>query len=66
MARPRQEVVAPIEQAEPEAPRFILKKNAGLTVLGKPHQFFPAGTEFDPDKDGELITKLVQSGAIFE
>lgn len=66
MARPKQEIVAPVEHAEPAAPRFVLKKNHGLTIRGRAHRHFMAGTEFDPEKDGEIISLLAQSGAQFE
>lgn len=65
MARPKQETLDVVEQPS-RTPRFVLKKNHGLTVLGKPHRFYVAGTEFDADKDGELISQLVQAGAQFE
>lgn len=64
MARPKQEVAAP-EQAETKAERFVLKRSAGF-IAGRAHHFFPAGTEFKPDRDGEIIAFLVRAGAIFE
>lgn len=48
------------------SPKMVLKKNHGLVIAGKANEFYPAGTELDPATDGELIAKLVQSGAIFE
>jgi acyl-CoA thioesterase len=66
MGRPKQEVLSTPEQEEPKAERFILKKNHGLLQHGRSSRHFAAGTEFDPVKDGELISQLAQSGAIFE
>lgn len=66
MPRPKQEVAQLAEQAEPAVPRFVLKKNHGLVIAGKSHAFYPAGTEFDPESDAALISRLVQSGALFE
>lgn len=45
---------------------FVLQKNHGLIKQGRASQFFAAGTEFDPAKDGELISALAQSGALIE
>lgn len=45
---------------------MVLKKNHGLVIAGKANEFYSAGTEFDHATDGELIAKLVQSGAQFE
>lgn len=64
MPRPAKQEVP--EAIEPAAPRFVLKKNHGLTILGKSHRHFTAGTEFDPATDADLILRLIQSGAIFE
>jgi len=66
MARPKQEAPDAPEVTESAAPKFVLKKNHGLMTHGRTHQHFTAGTEFDPIKDGALITQLVQSGALFE
>lgn len=65
MARPKQDTPDTAEQIQ-ERPRFVLVKNHGLTVRGRASQFFSAGTEFDPAKDGELISALAQSGALIE
>ena len=46
--------------------KFVLLKNHGLSPDGKTHQFFQAGTEFDPTKDKALIAKLAQAGAKLE
>lgn len=45
---------------------FVLKKNHGLTLQGRTHKFYEAGTTFDPAKDGELISQLIQSGAALD
>lgn len=66
MARPKLEVLETAEKTEPVAERFVLKKSHGLIVRGKASRHFAAGTEFDPSKDGELVSQLAQSGAIFE
>jgi hypothetical protein len=66
MPKPKQDAVEVVASAEPSAPRFVLKKNHGLTIRGRAHRHFTAGTEFDPAKDGETISQLAQSGAIFE
>jgi hypothetical protein len=66
MARPKQEAPEAVAPAQPSAPRFVLKKNHGLTIRGRIHRHFTAGTELDPVKDGELISLLAQSGAQFE
>lgn len=71
MARPSKDALGVAEQPAPEviepaAPRFALKKNHGLTILGKSHRHFTAGTEFDPIQDADLILRLIQSGALFE
>lgn len=47
-------------------PRFVLARNHGLVVVGRACQFYPAGTELDAEKDAELISLLVKSGAQFE
>lgn len=46
--------------------RFVLARNHGLVVVGRACQFYPAGTELDAEKDAELISLLVKSGAQFE
>jgi hypothetical protein len=66
MGRPKQDEVNAPEAAEQAKPRFVLKKNFGLTHSARSSRFYPAGTEFDEVKDSELITELVRAGAIFE
>ncbi len=45
---------------------FVLKKNHGLTINGRANTFYAAGTTFDPATDGEVIGRLVRSGAQIE
>jgi hypothetical protein len=67
MTKPKQDAPeVELTEPAPSTPRFVLKKNHGLTIRGRAHRHFTAGTEFDPAKDGEVISQLAQSGAIFE
>lgn len=53
------------QNAEQESPRFVLARNHGL-VVGGVCRFYPAGSQFDPEKDGALISSLIRAGATFE
>ncbi len=66
MGRPKQDAVDVLEVVEQAKPRFVLKKNFGLTHSARSSNFYPAGTEFDAEKDSALVTELVRNGAIFE
>lgn len=66
MARPAKAQSAPDDAPVSAPPKMVLKKNHGLVIDGKANQFYPAGTELDPEADVALIAQLVQSGAIFE
>lgn len=51
----------------PESPaKMVLKKSAGFIADGKTNHFFPAGSEFDPERDAEVIAFLIRAGAVFE
>jgi hypothetical protein len=45
--------------------RFVLARNHGL-VVGGVCRHYEAGTEFDPETDGALISQLIRAGAQFE
>lgn len=67
MARqPRAEQAPQGEQDAEQAPQaFVLARNHGMVVHGRSH-FYPAGLDLDADKDAELISALVRSGASFK
>ena len=66
MGRPPKSPQEPIAEDAKPSGKMVLKKNHGLVIAGKANEFYSAGTEFDHATDGELIAKLVQSGAQFE
>jgi hypothetical protein len=47
-------------------PKFKLLKNHGLTISGRAHQFYAAGTVFDAETDAQIISALANSGAQME
>ena len=65
--RSAQEQGEPAQESAQEQgePRFVLARNHGMVVAGR-SRFYPAGTEFDANDDGALISALVRSGATFE
>ncbi len=56
-----QHISAPAVQ---EAAGVVLAKNFGLVDRGV-SRFWPAGTQFDPVADRELISRLTRAGASF-
>jgi len=56
----------PIADEQKSSGKFVLKKNHGLLEGGRSGRFFEAGSEFDPETQSDLISLLIQSGAIFE
>jgi hypothetical protein len=46
--------------------KLKLLKNHGLTIDGRAHQFYAAGTVFDAVTDAQIISALTRSGAQME
>ena len=53
------------ETTKPARSGFVLAKNFGFVSHGKSH-WWPAGHQFDPERDGELISLAHRHGATFE
>lgn len=67
MGRPPKAPAAPDDAPIADASqKMVLKKSAGFITDGKQNHFFPAGTEFEPECDSEIIAFLIRAGAIFE
>lgn len=52
-------------EAESEQSGFVLARNFGVQIRNKSY-WWPAGHQFDPAKDAELISKLHRLGAKFK